>query len=162
MNDIDSEFYKAFDIVMSEILIAKKLPASFKNGLLKAFNKGNNRVGEDVADKYLLEGEAGWLSNPNLEHYEFIEQFVNRLSSLTYGLTRRKSLLDNALNRPYWVIVAAGYANCKFKHLENVAQRYDSDFWQKNTLPCADKLCGCRIRAFDEDGIKEHAIFVKS
>jgi hypothetical protein len=162
MNDTDNEFNKAFDIAMSEISIAKKLPASFKNDLLKAFNKGSNREGEDVADKYLLEDEAGWLSNPNLEHYEFIEQFVNRLSFLTYGLTRRKSLEDNALSRPYWVIVSAGYGICKFKHLENVAQRYDSDFWQKNTLPCAEKLCGCHIRAFDEEGIKEHAIFIKS
>ncbi len=92
MNEADSEFSKAFDLIMTEISIAKKLPASFKSGLLKAFNKGNNRLGEDVADKYLLAGEAGWLSNPDLEHYEFIEQFVSRLSFITYGLQRRKVL----------------------------------------------------------------------
>ena len=162
MNDVDGEFSKAFDLVMSEISIAKKFPASFKNGLLKAFNKGNDRLGEDVADKYLLAGEAGWVSNPDLEHYEFIEQFVSRLSFITYGLRRRKSFEANSVNRPYWALVNAGHGNCKFKHLENIAHRYDSVFWRENSLPCAEKLCGCSIRAFDEDGIKEHSIQVKS
>ena len=153
-------FDKAFEIILGEIFCSKKLPQAFKNGLLKAFNDGNNRKGEEVASSYLLQGKSGWLSNPSIEHYLFIEQFVSRLNLLTYGFIRKKSLEENADNRPYWTIVCGGRGKCKLRHLENIARRYDSVFWKNHMPPCDDKQCGCRVRAFDEDGIIEHGILV--
>ena len=95
---------------------------------------------------------------------EMCSMFAEKVTHLAYSIRRRKQMLENVDDRPYWQYESQLYGKCSRKNhvvLHNKVFRYDDPFWD-SFWPPLDWDCACYVKALREKDLIREGLKVES
>lgn len=80
---------------------------------------------------------------------------IQWITTSYYARTRRRRMLGNVGDRPYWQLVSGGCIYTAHLKADGTTRRWDDAFWSARQVP-GDRLeCKCRVRALTEHEVAQ-------
>jgi SPP1 gp7 family putative phage head morphogenesis protein len=147
-------FERAFWDTAVEVDASNEAKARLLSELIKAFSRGEPRLGDRAADTFFSQGYAwpryseylktvGIGANP----YKRGMLFNHRITMMAYARHHEASRLRNIESRPLWEFSAIDDDRTPSDCLacNGTIRRFDDSFWDLHPIPCEHLFCRCTI-----------------